>query len=142
MVLVNLESYWVDYKDGPKPIATNNITIVKRTFTNIKFKRSIVETNVSIRPVPDPSIHLATIKIKNGQVYQESVLGLVCIQIIMFLHRRYNRNSISKLFIYVILIQLLTLTCLSMVVRPYYKRMNLFINRLVVDTQVDPFANE
>ena len=88
MVLVILESYWVDYKDGPKPIATNNITIVKRTFTNIKFKWSIVETNVSICPVPVPSIYLATIKIKNGQVYQESVLGLVCIQIIMFLHRR------------------------------------------------------
>ena len=88
MVLVILESDLVDYNDGPKPVTTNKITILKRTLTNVKFKWNIVETYESNGSVALASIYLATLKIMNGEVHQENVLGLVCIQIIMFLHRR------------------------------------------------------
>ena len=91
MVVVILEKrvlYFNNVFSRPKSVETNNITVVKRTFTNIKFKWNAVETNASNGEYTLTSNYLATIRIKNGQVHQESVLGLVCIQIIMFLYRR------------------------------------------------------
>ena len=76
----------MESKYRPKPVAAKSITVVKRTVTNIKFKWNIVETMSSSGLIS--TIYLATIKIRNGQIHQESVLGLVCVQIIMFLHGR------------------------------------------------------